>query len=80
MARLSRRDAASRSYRDAMDFSFVSDPPAREDDPLGEAPAEDVHTLQRLMVGELIDTDVMLTIARDGKLVELRLVAEELAT
>src|SRR5258708_1607075 len=34
MARLSRRDPAGRSYGDAMDFSFVSDPPAREDDPL----------------------------------------------
>jgi S1-C subfamily serine protease len=46
---------------------------------LGEAPVEDVQTLQRLMVGELIDTNVMLTVARDGKLVDLQLVAEELA-
>jgi serine protease Do len=46
---------------------------------LGDAPVEDVQTLQRLMVGELIDTNVTLTVARDGRLVELELVAEELA-
>jgi S1-C subfamily serine protease len=40
---------------------------------------EDVPTLQRLMVGELIDATVSVTVARGDELLELELVAEELA-
>jgi S1-C subfamily serine protease len=40
---------------------------------------EDVLTLQRLMVGELIDAPVTITVARGESLVELTLVAAELA-
>jgi S1-C subfamily serine protease len=46
---------------------------------LGETPIEDVPTLQRLMVGELIDTPTTITIARNDQLLELSLVAAELA-
>jgi S1-C subfamily serine protease len=46
---------------------------------LGETPVEDVPTLQRLMVGELIDTPTTITVARDDELLELPLVAAELA-
>jgi S1-C subfamily serine protease len=45
---------------------------------LGEAAVEDVPTLQRLMVGELIDTPTTITVARDDQLLELSLVAAEL--
>ena len=47
---------------------------------LNSAPVEDVPTLQRLMVGELIDAPVTITVARDESLVELSLIAAELAT
>ena len=43
-------------------------------------PIEDVPTLQRLMVGELIDTPTSITIARYDELLELPLVAAELAS
>ena len=46
---------------------------------LDETPIEDVPTLQRLLVGELIDTPTTVTVARDGRLVRLALVATELA-
>lgn len=46
---------------------------------LGETPVEDVPTLQRLMVGELIDTPTTITVARNDELLELPLVAAELA-
>jgi S1-C subfamily serine protease len=46
---------------------------------LAGTPVEDVATLQRLMVGELIDATVHITVARGDELVELELVAEELA-
>ena len=46
---------------------------------LAGSPVEDVATLQRLMVGELIDATVRITVARGDELVELELVAEELA-
>jgi S1-C subfamily serine protease len=42
-------------------------------------PVEDVATLQRLMVGELIDTTITVTVARGDELLDLQLVAEELA-
>jgi S1-C subfamily serine protease len=46
---------------------------------LNGTPIEDGSTLQRLLVGELIDTAVNVTVARDGDaLVDLELVAEEL--
>jgi S1-C subfamily serine protease len=47
---------------------------------LNSVPVEDVPTLQRLMVGELIDAPVTITVARDESLVELSLIAAELAT
>ena len=47
---------------------------------LDSVPVEDVPTLQRLMVGELIDAPVTITVARDESLVELSLIAAELAT
>ena len=46
---------------------------------LGKTPVEDVPTLQRLMVGELIDTQTTITVARDDEVLELPLVAAELA-
>ena len=46
---------------------------------LAGSPVKDVATLQRLMVGELIDATVRITVARGDELVELELVAEELA-
>jgi S1-C subfamily serine protease len=46
---------------------------------LDGAPVEDVPTLQRRMVGELIGTAVTVTVARGDALLELPLVAEELA-
>jgi S1-C subfamily serine protease len=46
---------------------------------LGEAPIEDVQTLQRMMVGELIDAETTVTVARNDELLELPLVASELA-
>lgn len=46
---------------------------------LDELPVEDVSALQRLMVGELIGSRVALTVARGDQLLELPLVAEELA-
>jgi serine protease Do len=42
-------------------------------------PVEDVATLQRLMVGELIDAAITVTVARGEELLDLQLVAEELA-
>jgi S1-C subfamily serine protease len=47
---------------------------------LAQTPIEDVPTLQRLMVGELIDTPTSITIARYDELLELPLVAAELAS
>jgi S1-C subfamily serine protease len=47
---------------------------------LGETPIEDVPTLQRLMVAELIETPVGLTVARDENLLQLELVPAELVT
>src|SRR5205814_1297695 len=46
---------------------------------LGGVPVEDVSTLQRLMVSELIDAQTTISIARTETLLELPLVAEELA-
>jgi S1-C subfamily serine protease len=46
---------------------------------LAGSPVEDVATLQRLMVGELIDATVPVTVARGDALLDLELVAEELA-
>jgi S1-C subfamily serine protease len=46
---------------------------------LDGTPVEDVSTLQRLMVGELIDAAVTVTVVRDERVLELSLVAEELA-
>jgi serine protease Do len=46
---------------------------------LDRTPIEDVPTLQRLMVGDLIDTPTTITIARDDRLLELPLVPSELA-
>jgi S1-C subfamily serine protease len=46
---------------------------------LGDTPVEDVPTLQRLMVGELIDTQTTISVARDDELLQLPLVADELA-
>ena len=46
---------------------------------LGETPVEDVPTLQRLMVDELIDTPTTITVARTDELLELPLVPAELA-
>jgi S1-C subfamily serine protease len=45
---------------------------------LDGTPVEDVSTVQRLMSGELIGTAVTLTAARDGSLLDLRPIAEEL--
>jgi S1-C subfamily serine protease len=45
---------------------------------LGGTPIEDASTLQRLLVGDLIDTSVTVTLARAGDLMEVELVAEEL--
>ena len=41
---------------------------------------EDVPTLQRLMVADLIDAPVKVSVARNGTLLELELVAAELVT
>jgi S1-C subfamily serine protease len=46
---------------------------------LGDTPVEDVPGLQRLMVGELIDTPTTVTVGRDDRLLELPLVPVELA-
>jgi S1-C subfamily serine protease len=46
---------------------------------LGDSPIEDVPTLQRLMVGDLIDSQTTIAIARGDELIELPLVASELA-
>jgi S1-C subfamily serine protease len=46
---------------------------------LDGTPVEDSSTLQRLMVGELIDAQVTMTVARGETLLELQLVAQELA-
>jgi serine protease Do len=43
-------------------------------------PIEDVPTLQRLMVGDLIESATTVTVARDERLLELTLVATELVT
>jgi S1-C subfamily serine protease len=45
---------------------------------LGATPLEDVPTLQRLMVGELVGATVAVTLARDDRLLELSLVPVEL--
>jgi S1-C subfamily serine protease len=47
---------------------------------LDGTPIEDVPTLQRLMIGDLIDARVTITVARDETLLELALVAAELAS
>jgi serine protease Do len=47
---------------------------------LAQTPIEDVATLQRLMVGELIDRPTSITVARYDELLELPLVAAELAS
>jgi S1-C subfamily serine protease len=46
---------------------------------LDGTPVEDVSSLQRQMVSELIDVAVAVTVARNDELLELTLVAEELA-
>jgi S1-C subfamily serine protease len=46
---------------------------------LDGAPVEDASSLQRLMVSELIDSQVTMTVARGETLIELLLVAQELA-
>jgi S1-C subfamily serine protease len=46
---------------------------------LDGAPVEDASSLQRLMVSELIDAQVTMTVARDETVIELQLVAQELA-
>jgi S1-C subfamily serine protease len=46
---------------------------------LGDTLVEDVPGLQRLMVGELIDTPTTVTVGRDDRLLELPLVPVELA-
>jgi S1-C subfamily serine protease len=46
---------------------------------LAGVPVEDVATLQRVMVGDLIDATVTVTVARGDELLDLQLVAEELA-
>jgi S1-C subfamily serine protease len=46
---------------------------------LGDTPVEDVPTLQRLMVGDLIDTPTTVTVSRDDEILQLPLVAAELA-
>ena len=45
---------------------------------LDRAPVEDVTALQRLMTGDLVGVPVTLTIARDARIVDLELVADEL--
>jgi serine protease Do len=45
---------------------------------LGDTPVEDVPALQRLMVGDLIDTPTTVTVGRDDRLLELALVPVEL--
>jgi S1-C subfamily serine protease len=47
---------------------------------LGGTPVEDVPTLQRLMVGDLIGAATTITVARDEALVDLPLVASELVS
>jgi serine protease Do len=47
---------------------------------LAGTPIEDVPTLQRLMVADLIETPVAVTVARTESLLELELVAAELVT
>ena len=47
---------------------------------LGGTPLEDVPTLQRLMVADLIEAPVSVTVARDERLLELTVVAAELVT
>jgi S1-C subfamily serine protease len=46
---------------------------------LDRTPIEDVPTLQRLLISELIDTSATVTVARDQRLITLTLVATELA-
>ena len=43
-------------------------------------PVSDVHDLQRLMVAELIGTSVPVSVIRNGELIELELVPDELTT
>jgi serine protease Do len=45
---------------------------------LGETPIEDVPTLQRLLLADLIDVPAKVTVARNGTLLEIALVAAEL--
>ncbi|HEU5213362.1 MAG TPA: trypsin-like peptidase domain-containing protein [Gaiellaceae bacterium] len=45
---------------------------------LDRAPVEDVTALQRLMTGDLVGVPVTVTIARDARIVDLELVADEL--
>jgi len=45
---------------------------------LDRTPVEDVTALQRLMTGDLVGVPVTLTIARDARIVDLELVADEL--
>src|SRR5712691_4064434 len=47
---------------------------------LGDTPVEDVPTLQRLMVADLIDAPITISVARDGTIIELALVEAELVT
>jgi S1-C subfamily serine protease len=47
---------------------------------LGDAAVEDVPTLQRLMIGDLIEAPTRVTIVRDERVLELTLVASELVT
>ncbi len=47
---------------------------------LGDTEVEDVPTLQRLLVADLIDAPLRLSVARDEAILELTLVAAELVT
>ena len=47
---------------------------------LSDTAIEDVPTLQRLLVADLIDTPIALSVARDEAILELALVAAELVS
>jgi serine protease Do len=47
---------------------------------LGETPIEDVPTLQRLLLADLIDVPAKISVARNGTVLELSLVAAELVS
>ena len=47
---------------------------------LAGTPVEDVPTLQRLLSADLIESEVAVSVVRDGQLLELTLVPAELVT